>query len=110
ELDEATAAAVLDQLGGKAPAARVALRAARLAWHRGDAAAARAYLVRAATADDEAEVHAQLAVLGAATAAPPVDPKTIAVLLPLTGRFAGLGSEIKLAIELAPPAGTTWLF
>jgi hypothetical protein len=60
ELDDATALAVLDQLGDKKPAARVALRAARLAHHRGDDADARALLARAASAADEADVHAEL--------------------------------------------------
>jgi ABC-type branched-subunit amino acid transport system substrate-binding protein len=110
ELDEPTALAALDQLGDTKPAARVALRAARLAFHRGDAADARALLARAATAADEAEVHAELAALAKATATAPVDAKIIAVLLPLSGRFAALGSEIKVAIELAPPEGATLLF
>src|SRR5690606_25372857 len=52
ELDFATARAVLDQLGDRRPAARVALRAARLAHHRGDDAEARALLARAASAAD----------------------------------------------------------
>ncbi len=110
ELDEPTALAALDQLGDAKPAARVALRAARLAWHRGDAALARALLARAASAADEGEAHADLAGLAKATATPPVDPKTVAVLLPLTGRFAGLGSEVRAAIELAPAEGTKWIF
>src|ERR1044071_8078194 len=44
ELDEATCLGVLDQLSDKQPAARVALRAARLAHHRGDDAEARRLL------------------------------------------------------------------
>lgn len=110
ELDLATARAVLDQLGDRKPAARVALRAARIASHQGDEADARALLARAATAADEAEVHAELAALGKVLAAPPVDPKVIAVLLPLTGKYASIGSELKLAIQLAPADGATWLF
>src|SRR5262249_13038713 len=50
ELDDATARGVLDQLGDRKPAARVALRAARLAHHRGDDADARALVARAASA------------------------------------------------------------
>jgi ABC-type branched-subunit amino acid transport system substrate-binding protein len=110
QLDDATAHAVLDRLGDRAPAARVALRAARLAHHRGDEADARVLVARAATAADEATVHAELAALGAALAAPPVDATTIAVLLPLSGRFASVGSELRAAIELAPVQGTHWLF
>jgi ABC-type branched-subunit amino acid transport system substrate-binding protein len=32
------------------------------------------------------------------------------VLLPLSGRYAGVGSELRTAIELAPAQGTKWLF
>ena len=111
ELDEATAQAVLDQLGDRKPAARVALRAARLAHHRGEDAEARALLARAATAADEAEVHGELATLATAVAAAPVDPNVVAVLLPMSGRFASIGAELKAAIELVPPGGKAkWLF
>ncbi|HEY3803186.1 MAG TPA: penicillin-binding protein activator [Kofleriaceae bacterium] len=109
-LDDATARGVLDRLGDRAPAARVALRAARLAYHRGDVADARALVARANGTADEAAVHDELAALAAALASPPVDPSTIAVLLPLSGRFAGLGAELRAAIELAPADGTHWLF
>src|SRR5262249_50910001 len=105
-LDEATARAVVDQLGDKAPAARVALRAARLAHHEGDDAIARALVARAATAADEHEVHAELVALGGELATVAVDPATIAVLLPLSGRFAAVGSELRAAIELAPAQDT----
>ncbi|HEY5952055.1 MAG TPA: penicillin-binding protein activator [Kofleriaceae bacterium] len=117
ELDEATALGALDQLGDKKPAARVALRAARLAHHRGDDANARALLARATNAADEAEVHAELSALAKATAAAPVDPNVIAVLLPLTGRFSAIGVELRAAIELVPADGgapgktkAKWLF
>src|SRR6185503_18108955 len=65
---------------------------------------------RAATAADEAEVHDELAKLGKVVAARPVDPKLVAVLLPLSGKYAAIGSELKLAIQLAPAEGTQWLF
>lgn len=110
ELDLATATAVIEQLGDRKPAARVALRAARLAHHQGDDADARAIITRTTTAADEPEVHAELSALAAAVAEVPVDRKTIAVLLPLSGRYAALGSELRVAISLAPPEGTTWLF
>ncbi len=118
ELDEPTARGVLDRLGDRKPAARVALRAARLAHHRGDDAEARAYLARAASAADEAEVHAELAALAKATAAAPIDPNVVAVLLPLSGRYSAIGVELRAAIELASvdggPAGRNsrarWLF
>ena len=109
-LDEATVLAALQRVGDAAPAARLALRAARLAFHRGDGAVARALLARAASAADEASVHVELKSLGAQLAAPPVDPKLIAVLLPLTGRFSAIGSELKTAVQLAPASGTSWLF
>lgn len=118
ELDEATARGVLDQLGDRKPAARVALRAARLAHHRGDDAEARALLVRAASAADEPDVHAELTQLATAVAATPVDPNVVAVLLPLSGKFASIGAELRAAIELVPADGgppargskATWLF
>ncbi|HEU4614172.1 MAG TPA: penicillin-binding protein activator [Kofleriaceae bacterium] len=117
-LDAATARAALDQLGDRAPAARVALRAARLAHHRGDDAEARALLARAASAADEAEVHDELAELAKATATVAVDPDVVAVLLPLSGRFAPIGAELRTAIELVAAAGDSsargskarWLF
>lgn len=109
-LDEATVLAALARAGDAAPAARLALRAARLAHHRGDDAAARAAIARAATAADEPAVHAELAALGARVKATPVDGKVIAVLLPLSGKFAAIGSELKVAIQLAPAQGTSWLF
>jgi ABC-type branched-subunit amino acid transport system substrate-binding protein len=102
QLDDATLHGVLDQLGDRAPAARVALRAARLAHHRGDESAARALVARAATAADEPNVHDELAALAKQLAAPPVDAATIAVLLPLSGRFATVGAELRAAIELVP--------
>ncbi|MEJ7598119.1 MAG: penicillin-binding protein activator [Kofleriaceae bacterium] len=109
-LDEPTVLALLERAGDAAPAARLALRAARLAHHRGDVAIARARIARTATAADERLVHAELATLARELAIPAVDPKTIAVLLPLTGKFAAIGSELRAAIQLAPAAGTRWLF
>ncbi len=109
-LDEGTVLAALQRAGDGAPAARLALRAARLAYHRGDGAEARAMVARASSAADEASVHAELTALGAVLAAPPVSPGTVAVLLPLTGRFAAIGSELKIAIQLAATPGTSWLF
>jgi ABC-type branched-subunit amino acid transport system substrate-binding protein len=109
-LDEPTVLALLERAGDAAPAARLALRAARLAHHRGDAAIARARIARAAGAADEPSVHAELAKLAAEVATPAVDAKVIAVLLPLSGRFSPIGSELRAAIQLAPPNGTKWLF
>ena len=110
ELDEATARVVVDRLAGKAPAARVTLRAARLAHHRGDDAAARADVARATGAGDEAELHAELAALAKQLVDVEVRPELVAVLLPLSGKFAALGIELRAAIELAPAQGTKWLF
>ncbi len=110
QLDEPTLIGVLQHVGDAAPAARLALRAARLAYHRGDEAIARTWIARAATAVDEATVHGELLALGAQLAHPPVDPKLVAVLLPLTGRFSAIGSELKTAVQLSSANGTTWLF
>nr|MBA3396496.1 penicillin-binding protein activator [Deltaproteobacteria bacterium] len=73
-------------------------------------AIARSRLARATHAADEAAVRGELSALAAKLAAPPVDPKVVAVLLPLTGRFSAIGSEFKVAIQLAPSEGATWLF
>jgi len=102
--------AALAQLGDAAPAGRLALRAARLAHHRGDDALARAHLARAASAADAAAVHDAAGALARELVEVPVAPATIAVLLPLSGRFAAIGSELRAAIELAPATGTSWLF
>ncbi|HET9986991.1 MAG TPA: hypothetical protein VFQ65_00685, partial [Kofleriaceae bacterium] len=102
ELDEATAIAVVAQLDDKAPAARVALRAARLAHHRGDDAVARAVLARAGTAADAPEVAADVTALARELVDIPVKSNVVAVLLPLTGRYGGVGGELRTAIELAP--------
>ena len=110
ELDEATVRAAIDKLADAAPAARLALRGARLARHRGDDAVARAFVARAASATDQASVKPELDAIAKLIAAPHVDPKTIAVLLPLSGRYSSIGVELKAAIQLAPPEGTAWLF
>jgi len=108
ELDFDTALGVLDQLGDKKPAARVALRAARLAHHRGDDADARSLLARAASAADEVEVHAELTQLATQSAATPVDPNVVAVLLPLSGKYSSIGVELRAQIEQVPKQ--KWLF
>lgn len=110
ELDEPTIRGALDKLGDAAPAARVALRGARLAHHRGDDAVARSFVARAASAADLATVKPALDALAKSIAAPHVDPKIIAVLLPLSGRFSSIGVELKAAIQLAPAEGASWLF
>jgi ABC-type branched-subunit amino acid transport system substrate-binding protein len=110
DTDEATARAALDALGDRAPAGQLALRLARLAHHRGDDAGARGLLVRAGRAADAAEVAAAASALERELATAAVDPALIAVLLPVSGPYAGLGSELRAAIELAPAAGTRWLY
>jgi len=110
-LDEGQVAAALARVGDAAPAGRLALRGARLAWHHGDDAGARALIARAASAADEKLVHAELVELGKLVAAPvAVQQKVIAVLLPLSGRFSAVGSELKTAVQVAPAEGATWLF
>jgi ABC-type branched-subunit amino acid transport system substrate-binding protein len=110
DADEAIVRAALDAAGDRAPAARLALRAARLAHHRGDDREAQRLLVRAAGAADEPEVHAALTTLTAALTVTAVDPAVIAVLLPLSGSYAQLGGELRAAIELAPASGARWLY
>jgi branched-chain amino acid transport system substrate-binding protein len=109
-LAEPDVLAALDRVGDAAPAARLALRAARLAHHRGDDAAARALVARAASAADAAAVHDQLAQLATALAEPPIDSAAVCALLPLSGRYAAVGAELRPAIELAPADGTAWKF
>jgi ABC-type branched-subunit amino acid transport system substrate-binding protein len=110
DYDEPTVRAALAALGDRAPAARLGLRAARLAHHRGDDRDAQAVIVRVAHAADEPAVHAALAQLAAQLVVPAIDPTLVAVLLPLSGGYAAIGSELRIAIELAPAAGTRWLF
>jgi ABC-type branched-subunit amino acid transport system substrate-binding protein len=110
DIDEATVRAALEGLGDRAPAGKLALRAARLAHHRGDDTEAHRLLARAASAADAGEVAAAAAVVERELVMAPVDPALIAVLLPLSGPYAGLGGELRAAIELAPAAGTRWLY
>ncbi|HEU4728495.1 MAG TPA: hypothetical protein VFT22_11410, partial [Kofleriaceae bacterium] len=115
DTDEASVRAALDHLGqpgglgDRAPAGKLALRAARLAHHRGDDREARELLARAGRAADEPEIHAAAAALAAELVTPAVDPKLVAVLLPLSGPYAAIGGELRAAIELAPASGTRWL-
>src|SRR5690606_18922192 len=81
--------------GGGAAAARVALRLARIAAHRGEEAAARRWLERAGGAPGAAELAAEL------ERAARVDPALVAVLLPLSGPHGGLGRALRAAIEIA---------
>jgi len=110
EVDEATARAALDAAGDGAPAGKLALRLARLAHHRGDDAEARELLARSARAVDAAEVAAAAGALGRELVTAAVDPALIAVLLPLSGPYGGIGGELRAAIDLAPAAGTRWLY
>jgi ABC-type branched-subunit amino acid transport system substrate-binding protein len=110
EADEPTLRAALAGLGDRAPAGKLALRLARLAHHRGDDREAASWLAQAARAGDAGELGAALAALGAALQLTPVDRALVAVLLPLSGPHAALGSELRAAIELAPAAGTRWLY
>jgi branched-chain amino acid transport system substrate-binding protein len=110
ELDEATARAVVERLAHAAPAAAVALRAARLAHHRGDDATARDDLAHAASAADAAAYAAPIAQLTRELEEVTLHPERVAVLLPLSGRYGAVGSELRAAIELAPAQGTKWLF
>jgi len=110
DTDEATARAALDALGDRAPAGKLALRIVRLAHHRGDDAEARDLLARAGHAADATEVAAAAQALGRELVTPAVDPALVAVLLPLSGAYAAIGGDLRVAIELAPAGGTRWLF
>jgi branched-chain amino acid transport system substrate-binding protein len=110
EYDESAVRAALDASGDRAPAGKLALRLARLAHHRGDDAEARGWLARAARAADAPEVRAALDALAGELTEVAVDAGLVAVLLPLSGPHGGLGGELRAAIELAPAAGTRWLF
>jgi len=70
-----------------------ALRLARIAQHRGDAKTARLWASRAGQRGAE--------LTRALARAERVDAALVAVLLPLSGRHAGIGREMKIAIELA---------
>ncbi|HWN67314.1 MAG TPA: ABC transporter substrate-binding protein, partial [Haliangium sp.] len=95
------------------PAAHVALRLGRVAAHLGKEREARAWLARARDAPagpDQAWMQAQTRELGAALqggrpagrgVGGGIDTALIAVLLPLSGRHALLGNEMRAAIELA---------
>ena len=70
-----------------------ALYRARVAQHRGDLKGARIWAERAGERGKE--------LLKALDRAERVDPSLVAVLLPLSGRHAGIGREMRIAIELA---------
>ncbi|HEX3766612.1 MAG TPA: penicillin-binding protein activator [Kofleriaceae bacterium] len=110
ELDEAAARAALEAAGDGAPADKLALRLARLAHHRGDDTEASQMLARAGRAADAAEVAEAAGELRRELVTAAVDPALIAVLLPLSGPYAGLGGELRAAIALAPADGVRWLY
>ena len=110
DYDEATIRAALEVAGDRAPAGKLALRAARIAHHRGDDREARDLIARARGAADEPEIHAAIVALANELVIPAVDPALVAVLLPLSGAYAAIGSELRVAIELAPALGTRWIF
>jgi len=110
ELDEATARVVVERLANAAPAAAVAMRAARLAHHRGDDATARDDLAHASTAADALILKTPIAQLAGELADTPLHPERVAVLLPLSGKYGAVGAELRAAIELAPAQGTRWIF
>ena len=62
---------------------------------------------KATTAADESAHHAELTALATELAEPPVDPSLVAVLLPLSGRYAAIGLELRAAIELAPASAAS---
>jgi ABC-type branched-subunit amino acid transport system substrate-binding protein len=109
--------------GGGLAGISAALHAARLFLHAGSPeraaaplARARAALAAATLAADVAQSLArQLDELAAASAPPSPAPGKVAVLLPLSGRFAAVGQELRRAIELgradgAGPGAPAWQF
>lgn len=58
----------------------------------------------------QADVQAPCSQLPDAEASAKVDPRAIAVLLPLSGTYAAIGSELRVAIELAPASNARWIF
>ena len=82
------------------PAGAVALRAALAAAHVGQRERAVAWIARARRAADGPALAARLDAIER-DLPKPADPARVAVLLPLSGRFAALGAELRAAIELA---------
>jgi ABC-type branched-subunit amino acid transport system substrate-binding protein len=76
-------------------AQQIALRLALIAEHTGDIKAALAWLDKAGAAPRAADLAAAIRRQQS------VDPSHIAVLLPLTGKHAAIGRELRVAIELA---------
>jgi ABC-type branched-subunit amino acid transport system substrate-binding protein len=94
---------VWDQLDPVYPAPLVAFRRALVAEHTADNDAALAWLERAT---GEPSIRDRVAALRAELEArAAVDPAVVAVLLPLSGPYGRIGSELRDAIELAAGAG-----
>ncbi|MEZ4359511.1 MAG: penicillin-binding protein activator [Kofleriaceae bacterium] len=93
--------------------ARLSLHLARLwahagAWPRASAHLARAEAALAADPAPAPELARALAELQGRARVPAAATARVAVLLPLSGRFASIGAELRRAIEAAAPRG--WLF
>jgi len=78
-----------------AAAEAVALRLALIARHRGDRVDAGRWLARAGAGARAASLRREIEQQSHA------DPTRVTVLLPLSGRHAGVGREMRLAIEIA---------
>jgi ABC-type branched-subunit amino acid transport system substrate-binding protein len=114
------AASASEGAGAAQASALLSLHLARLALHANAAERAAPYLAQAAAAlalaadgAAAAELARQLGELQAAASSTPSSAGSatrVAVLLPLSGRFAGVGAELRRAIELAPAAGVQWQF
>jgi len=92
-------AAVWKELDPVAPAELVAMRLALLAKHRGEDDRALELLARV-SGNQELERRAG-ALKQRIRARREVDADTVAVLLPLSGRYSRIGEEMRAAIELA---------
>jgi ABC-type branched-subunit amino acid transport system substrate-binding protein len=85
---------------GTLAAALVEMRQALVASHRGDNQGAQRHLSRAAHAE---RLHSQLERVRARLKLVKVDPRRIAVLLPMTGDHAAVGEELWAGMSLALP-------
>lgn len=74
------------------------LDAALAAWADGDAERAKKLALKASTGNDP-EVRSRAAGLLRALDGAPVDSRSIAVLLPLSGKYAAVGEQVREALE-----------
>lgn len=102
---DALPASDLTTLEGESDAAAIVdLRMALVLRHRGNRKGALRLLKRAEHAD---RLKAHLAALRASLKSPAVDPSLIAVLLPMSGKYAAIGEELWAGMSLASGENTS---